>query len=302
VLAWGGRTHEIINRRAVDYLPEPAQSAWAPLAASLGAHASDADHRKSSVPGERPRHYIDIDVYDDHPFDDVPRDLDELIRKRGREEVDQWGTVPWAIDECYRMTVLSLQQGDWSSAGAWAADLGHYVADSHQPLHCSVNYDGQNTGNDGVHLRFEVHMMNRYYDEAVIVPAGPLPDAGGDVVEFCFDWIAEAYPGLQPILDADTDARGIDPNYGDAYYEAMWGHTADLAADQVSRAARDLAVLLEAAWEEAGSPPGPASAPPFAALPPEVLDPPPIKSGKTHRGVWVAAAAAVVSAFVLGSR
>lgn len=299
--AWGHRVHEIVNRRAVDWLPEPARAAWAPLAVSLGKHASDADHRKGSVPGEPARHYIDIDVYDDHPFDDVPRDLDELVRKRGREEVEQFGVVPWAIEECYRMTVLSLERGDWSSAGAWAADLGHYVADSHQPLHCTVNYDGQNTGNDGVHLRFEVHMMNRHYDEVVLAP-GPLPDPGNDVVEYCFAWIAEAYPGLPPILEADTAARELDPDHGDAYYAALWDRTEDVAELQVARAARDLAALLLAAWEEAGSPPGPGGAPSFAALPPEVLDPPVVKSGRAHPGVWVAAAAAVVSAFVLGSR
>jgi len=300
-LAWGARTHEIVNRRAIDFLPEPARSAWAPLAPALGRHASDADHRKGSVPGEPRRHFIDIDVWDEPPFDDVPRDFDELARKKGREAAERWGVVPWAIDECWRMTVLSLKRGDWGSAGAWAADLGHYVADSHQPLHCTVNYDGQNTGNDGVHLRFEVAMMDRWYDEAVLVPEGPLPDFGGDVVEFCFDWIAEAYPGLETILAADGAARDADPRYGDVYYDAMWSRTATLASDQVSRATRDLAVLILAAWEEAGSPPGPGVPPPFAARSREQLDPP-APRGSTHPGVWVAAAAAVVSAFVLGSR
>jgi hypothetical protein len=300
--AWGERTHEIINRRSIEFLPEPARSEWAAMALPLGAHASDADHRKSRVPGERARHFIDIDVYDEHPFDDVPRDLDELVRKRGREEVDQWGTVPWAIEECYRMLVLSLERGDWSSAGAWGADLGHYVADSHQPLHCTVNYDGQNTGNDGVHLRFEVHMMNRHFDETLIDRTAPLPDPGGDVVEFCFGWIAAAYPGLHPILRADTEAREADSGHSDAYYQEMWSQTRDLATSQVTAAARDLAALYLAAWEEAGSPPGPAIAPPFSALPPEVLDPPQTRSGTAHRGAWLTAAAILVSALVLGSR
>jgi hypothetical protein len=121
-------------------------------------------------------------------------------------------------------------------------------------------------------------------------------------VELCFDWIAETYPGLQPILDADTAAREIDPRFGDAYYAAMWDRTGDLAGAQVARAARDLASLLLAAWEEAGSPPGPGEAPPLAALPREVLEPPPDRSGGAHPGVWVVAAAAALSAFVLGSR
>jgi hypothetical protein len=163
VLGWGGRTHEIINRKAVELMPGPAGEAWRPLAASLGAHASDADHRKGSDKDEPPRHYIDIDVFEPHPFAGVPRTLEGMQRKYGREEASWWGVAPWAIEECYRMVVLSLERGDWASAGAWAADLGHYVADTHQPLHCTMNYDGQKTGHQGIHIRFEVSRMDRHY-------------------------------------------------------------------------------------------------------------------------------------------
>ena len=298
--AWGGRTHEIINRRAVDYMPEDARAAWAPLARSLGAHASDADHRKGTVAGERPRHFIDIDVYDEHPFDDVPRSLDELIAQQGRETVDQWGIVPWAVDECYRMLVLSLQQDNWASAGAWAADLGHYVADSHQPLHCTVNYDGQNTGNKGVHLRFEVHMMDRHFDEAAIGPIDSLPAAPGDPIPFCFDWIAEAYPELSVILGADDQARGTDSNYGDDYYRVLWGETEDVATRQVTRAVRDLAVLYAAAWEGAGRPAGPVDPPPFHALDPAKLTGEEQEKGGSSRKVWIVAGAVLLGAFLLG--
>jgi hypothetical protein len=155
--------HEIINRRAAQSLSGPAGDAWGPLAVDLGRHASDADHRKSSVSGERPRHFIDIDAYEPPPFAGVPRTFEGVQKKYGSEAATRWGVVPWAIEECYEMTVLSLRAGDWESAGAWAADLGHYVADSHQPLHCTINYDGQRSGNEGVHLRFEVTMMDRYF-------------------------------------------------------------------------------------------------------------------------------------------
>ena len=292
-LGWGERTHEIINRRAVDFMPPEARRAWTPIATSLGMHASDADHRKGFTPGERERHFIDIDGFADHPFDDVPRDLDKLIARFGRERVETLGTVPWAIEECYRMVVLSLKQGDWSSAGAWAADLGHYVADSHQPLHCTVNYDGQNTGNDGVHLRFEVHMMNRHFDEATITPPAEPRKPHDDPVEFCFWWIAEAYPELQTVLEGDDRATAVDPHHGDEYYATLWSVTADVATRQVSRACVDLGALYTAAWEEAGSPAGPETPPPFSPKPIAALEPP--KDKRTvGPGILVLAGAAVL--------
>jgi hypothetical protein len=298
--AWGARTHEIINRVAVDHMPEPARTVWVPFAPALGRHASDADHRKSTDPSEGPRHYIDLDAYDKHPFSRVSRDLSTLRRQRGHESVERWGTVPWAIEECYRMLVLSLQRGDWSSAGAWASDLGHYVGDSHQPLHCTVNYDGQNTGNDGIHLRFEVTMMDRHFDEGMITREMLPEQVATGAVESCFQWISEAYPGLAPLLAADDVATSVDPSYGDAYYSALWRGTERVAVLQVSRAVRDLARLYASAWDEAGRPSGPVEVPAFYALPVEVLDPKEPRP-KTSRAAWVVAGGVVLGAFVFGS-
>ncbi len=265
--AWGGRTHEIINRRAVLALDGDAGAAWHPLAASLGMHASDADHRKSADAAEPARHYLDADAFDRPPFAKIPRTWEGMLRKYGPTEARSFGVAPWAVDECYRMVVASLRRGDWSSAGAWAADLGHYVGDTHEPLHCTVNYDGQRTGHDGIHIRWEVHMMDHHFDEAVL-PADPaVPRLEGTVTDACFRWIAEAYAGLDPLLAAETAARAVDPTFGAAYEAALWEHTADLAGRQVASAVTDLAMLLEAAWTEAGSPPGPGSPLPLQALP-----------------------------------
>jgi hypothetical protein len=32
-----------------------------------------------------------------------------------------------------------------------SAELGHYIADSHVPLHASSNHDGQSTNQKGIH-------------------------------------------------------------------------------------------------------------------------------------------------------
>jgi len=299
--AWGARMHEIVNRRAADLVPAPAGDAWRPLAPRLGNHASDADSRKGFDADEPRRHYIDLDVWGDWPFDDVPRSFEKLARREGRENVLRFGTVPWAIEESYHLLVLSLREGDWSSAGAWAADLGHYVADAHQPLHGSVHYDGQKTGNDGIHLRFEVAMMDRFFDEARLdLGEGPR-DPGGDVLEACFGWIAEAHPYVAEILEGDDRARAADPDFGDRYYEVLWDETGELASLQMGRAVRDLAGLYAAAWREAGAPPPPDEVPPFLARSAETLRPPAPQAGPASRRAFLVAGAAILGAFVAGS-
>jgi hypothetical protein len=39
-----------------------------------------------------------------------------------------------------------------------AADLGHYIADAHMPLHTTVNHNGQFTGQEGIHAFWEAHL------------------------------------------------------------------------------------------------------------------------------------------------
>lgn len=297
--AWGAKMHEIINRRAAESLPGEAGEAWGPLAVDLGRHASDADHRKSTVPGEPPRHFIDIDAYEPAPFTNVPHTLEGVRKKYGAESPSRWGTVPWAIEECYEMVVLSLRAGDWASAGAWGADLGHYVADSHQPLHCTVNYDGQSTGNDGVHLRFEVTMMDRYFEESTIGVDSTVAVVDSPV-DFCFGWIAQAYEGIDALLDADSRATLADSSFGDTYYEALWDGTRDVATVQMNRAVRDLARLYASAWHAAGRPSPPTAVGSFRALPVAVLKPPPARS-RTAPAAFVVAGLAVAGAILLGT-
>jgi hypothetical protein len=301
-LAWGAKTHELINRRAAQALTGPAGDVWRPLARALGEHANVADDRKGSVPGEARRHFVDADALDRPPFAHLPRTLDAMKRKYGQDAAQSFGSAPWAVDECYRMLVLSLRRGDWGSAGAWAADLGHYVGDTHQPLHCTSNYDGQRTGNSGVHLRFEVDMMDRYFREESIELPASLPDPHGDPLTTCFTWVADAFAGVEPILAADTRARAADPSFGDAYYAAMWEDTQVIASRQVSAAVRDLAALYQAAWVEAGSPPGPPEPPSFRPLPVAVLEgtaPAPHRLSLRALGL---AAAALTSMLVVSAR
>lgn len=252
--AWGWRTHEMINRRAVELLPEPAHAAWSPLAAQLAAHANDADDRKNTSRVEPPLHFIDIDVYGSPPFDTVSHDRQVLEREHGVDSVRRRGLLPWAVEETYAEVVSALRTGDWALAGIRAADLGHYVADAHQPLHCTKNFDGQLTGNKGVHLLFEATMLDRFLEESMLAATSTIPEMEGAPVDLCFGWVSEAYGGIDTILAADHEARALDPNLEDRYIERLWQGSREVATRQIGAAARDFAVLLQAAWIEGGRP------------------------------------------------
>ena len=48
--------------------------------------------------------------------------------------------------------------------------LAHYVSDAHVPFHAALNYDGQLTGQWGIHSRFETELFERYQSKLTVVP------------------------------------------------------------------------------------------------------------------------------------
>ncbi|MCA9752873.1 MAG: hypothetical protein KC591_11830 [Gemmatimonadetes bacterium] len=298
--AWGRRIHEIINRRAALAVPGEAGEFWASMATELGRHASDADDRKGRDRDEPPRHFLDLDALLPYPFEDVPTDRDAWVKRFGRNEADRWGQAPWAIDESWRMVVRALELGDWGAAGAWAADLGHYVADTHQPLHCTKNYDGQTSGNQGVHLRFEVHMMDRHFHEDSIRSMETVATKSNPAASM-FEWMRLAYPGVATILAADDVARSVDSDYGDRYLASLWEDTDELAETQVSAAVADLAALLASAWEAAGRPAPPEAVPSFRLVPVAELEAPPAARRGFVLKAALAAGAIVLAGLTLGA-
>ena len=49
----------------------------------------------------------------------------------------------------------AFQQKNVDSILYYSADLGHYIQDAHVPLHTTLNYDGQLTGQHGLHSLWE---------------------------------------------------------------------------------------------------------------------------------------------------
>jgi hypothetical protein len=168
-LSWGSTGHRIINQKAPMHLPL-SMASWRADSAFFAAHASDADNRKNSNDtsfwAEAPRHFIDIDWYPN--FHSLSHNLDSVIAQYGRSTVRTQGLVPWATVMELDSLTTQFRRGNIAKAESTMADIGHYVGDAHQPLHCAKNFDGQLTGNNGVHSRYETSMINRFQTSLVI--------------------------------------------------------------------------------------------------------------------------------------
>lgn len=79
--AWGFYGHRLINRMAVFTLPPEMMGFYKKHIEYMTEHAIDPDKRRYATKHEAVRHYIDIDMWDKIPFDNVPRDFEEAIIK-----------------------------------------------------------------------------------------------------------------------------------------------------------------------------------------------------------------------------
>ncbi len=251
--SWGNQGHTMISFR-INLSFNEEMSLFNDWIFYLSEHASDADNRKRNDPEEGPRHYIDIDNYPGFQESGViPHSLEDCISAYGAGFVEDNGTLPWATLAMYDSVVSYMRREDWTGAKKYAADLGHYVADGHMPMHLTRNYDGQFTGNEGIHARYEIDMIARYHDK--VVYEGTPAAIVNDPAAYIFSYIYENYPYMDSILIADDYATEMgNGNSSEQYYMALWERTEHLTRQMFSKASHAFAELLYSAWVEAGRP------------------------------------------------
>ncbi len=251
-LRWGWSVHEYINEQAVYHVPAE-MAFWQEHQTYLGEHAVDPDIDQN--PGYY--HYMDIDYYPEFFEGTLPTSWEDMLNLYGYDVVINYGIVPWVIMWWTDSLSTLMFNDQWDEAWQIAAELGHYVADSHQPLHLTLNYNGQLTGNDGIHSRFETHMINPHLDEL------PLPEDPGvywqSDIDSVFGYIEDIYPYVELIITADDLAVSQDSTYGQVYYDVLWTELDSITIDAIHRAIVDLASIWHTAWINAGSPLPPSS-------------------------------------------
>jgi hypothetical protein len=262
---WGFLVHRLVNRAAVSHLPV-GFDAFGQWADSLEALAVEADRRRCCDPEEEFRHYIDIDDYEEFFTGTLPHTYAEMVARFGRDRVHGNGLAPWAIETALARLTEHFRERDWARAVAVAADIGHYVADTHQPLHLTSNYDGQLTGQRGVHSRYESALLELHQLELVPAPG----HVSGYVrpLDVVFEWIEVVYPGGNVVLNADWRAQRVaGDTEGPVYYDILWRETGAQTQRCIRAASLAVAGMWLTAWFDAGAPsiPGGSGAAPFAA-------------------------------------
>ncbi len=254
MLGWGAEGHKLISNKAMTLLPDE-MSSFTNWQDYVTIHSVDPDMRRNSDKSEAPKHFIDIDFYPEFLNGNMIEDKAKLEAEYGDTTVTKMGLLPWATLDTYDKLVNALKEKNRDKALIYLSDLGHYVADGHQPMHAIMNYNGQMSGQKGIHFRYESIMVdsnlstirNDFHAEKAVYISNRL--------DFIFNYITDANSVSDVLFDADTFAYKNANSRNDAeYYRLLWFKTKYITETQIENAASDFASLFYSAWVDAGKP------------------------------------------------
>jgi hypothetical protein len=268
--AWGFEAHKFVMDRAIALLPPELRPMFEAGRSTLVERSIDPDTWQNAGYDdlESPHHFLDLDWegYGRYPlFAELPRDYTAAVAKFGKPRVDQNGTLPWRVEEMHGNLRRAFEA--YARRGAfgrndilhYSAWLAHYVSDAHVPFHAVINYDGQLTGQQGIHARFESILFERYRSELTIAPK-PMASIGNPR-DFIFATIVAGTQLVPPILKSDLEAIGTRDIYDDAYYAAFFKANRTVLERRVNESIAAVAAMIAGAWEAAGRPALPLDAP-----------------------------------------
>ncbi len=252
--SWGSKGHKKISQNFSACLPAQMSFLKPVWTNFVMNHASDADYRKDQDPDEAPRHYIDIDNYPEFNLTGmISQKYDSVVVQHGLAFVIDQGTLPWATKITFDSLKSCFQRSDWNRSALFAADLGHYVGDGHMPLHITKNYNGQMSGQTGVHSRYETTLVSRY-ETQIVYPADSAKYIE-NVDAYIFNYMYNDYKYVDSVLLADTYATTTAGGTGtDAYYQALWAKSRGFTILMMQTGSASLADLVYTAWVQAGKP------------------------------------------------
>ena len=163
--SWGFFAHQRINRLAVFILPGDMIRFYKNNIRFISEHAVDADKRRYADTAEASRHFIDADRYGDELLENVPEKWADAESKFTAKVLLKNGIIPWQIERTYYSLVKAFQERDSIRILRLSADLGHYVSDAHVPLHTTENYNGQLSGQAGIHAFWESRLPELFAAE-----------------------------------------------------------------------------------------------------------------------------------------
>jgi len=266
--SFGFFAHKKINRMAVFALPPEMIKFFKSHIDYITEHAIDPDKRSRGVVGEDVKHYIDIELYGDNAFDNIPKFWKAAVEKYTEDTLQANGINPWWTNKMFFSLTQAFKDEDLDKILYMAANIGHYIADGCTPLHTSTYYDGKTPEQKGIHAFWETRIPELYADKYnYLVGSAEFIDKP---YEYIWQLAAESHAGVDSIFEIEMylrlnipadaqyvyDEKGtvIKKQFSQKYCEEFNRLSNNMVEHRMRRAVKAVACLWYSAWVNAGQP------------------------------------------------
>lgn len=264
--AWGFYPHKIINTNAIFTLPPALNDFYKRNLTKIRDYAVNADKRVYIDPKESPRHFIDLDQIAHKDSIQIP--WNKAKEKYNEKLLMSRGIVPWQIEKSFIQLRNAFYKKDSYRIIKVSADLGHYTADAHVPLHTTSNYNGQQTNQIGIHALWETRLPEKYSKKynLYVGPANYIDN----VLDYAWSIVMESNALLDSVLQLEQylsqklpkilhksyilRGQQIQTNYSDYYVETYHQQLNGMVHKRMKKSIHAIGSLWFTAWVDAGQP------------------------------------------------
>ncbi len=185
------------------------------------------------------------------------------------ESFSDHGILPYHLLRHHRWLTQAFLEGDADRILQLSAEMGHYVGDAHVPLHTTENYNGQLTGQTGIHAFWESRLPELFADDAYDYFVGPA-EYIADPQTYYWDIVLKSHALVDSVLETEMQLREAFPadqqmcfeerlgrqvrtqctEYAKAWSKAMDG----MVEDRFRAAIRSVGSAWYSCWVDAGQP------------------------------------------------
>jgi len=275
VFGWGVWGHNHINKGAVLSLPAEMGMFFYNHTDFIVEESTVPDIRKHVLEdkAEGCRHYIDLESYNYTSRTNMPKTMADAIAQYGKDTLTRYGILPWYIQDMMVKLTDAMKKKRKTEILFLAADLGHYVADAHMPLHTSTNHNGQLTGQVGIHAFWEAQLPE-LFGKSYRLNSRPAQYIS-DIEKATWDIIDSSHILVGRLLTTEAKMRKDNPEdkqykmgadgkpmknkYGQPVHAYEYAHVYHELLDsmvekQMRLATEKIADLWYTAWVNAGKP------------------------------------------------
>ncbi len=126
------------------------------------------------------------------------------------DQLSEHGVLPYHLLQMLNRLKYAFIDRDAKKILRLSADFGHYVGDAHVPLHTTQNYNGQLSGQDGIHAFWETRLPELFADDSYDFWVGKA-SLIEQPQEYFWDIVLKSHSYVDSVLGIEKDLRTLFP-------------------------------------------------------------------------------------------